>query len=105
MNRIDWKKPIELMNGELREHEVQDHAELVWISEGPHYGFFVDLQGCIGDVQVVRNRKEPEKQSRWVKVYSDGSFESSNIEGGSEYAKILVWRDENGKTQVEVCDD
>ena len=55
MEPIDWSKPIELMNGEPREHWV--HSEAVWVGvKGNHVGFYTDRQGCIGGVQVVRNR-------------------------------------------------
>ena len=76
MEPIDWSKPIELMNAEPREHWV--HSEAVWVGvKGNHVGFYTDRQGCIGGVQVVRNRDvqaiEQErdalksKQTRWVK--------------------------------------
>lgn len=69
MEAIDWSKPIEMMNAEPREHWV--HSEAVWVGvKGNHVGFYTDLQGCIGGVQVVRNRKEPEKHefAMWVNV-------------------------------------
>ena len=111
MSEIDWSKPIELMNGAPRKHEVREDSRLVWISEILTAGFFVDCQGCIGGVQVVRNRKEPEKHlhyvfwnklDRGVQIYSD---KQAPIAGKNQLAKILIWCDENGKTRVEVCDD
>ena len=113
MEPIDWSKPIELMNGEPRKHAVQHKIPLVSITDGPIHGtdFYTDHQGCIGGVQVVRNRKEPEKHlhyvfwnklDRGVQIYSD---KQAPIAGKNQLAKILIWCDENGKTRVEVCDD
>ena len=111
MEAIDWSKPIELMNGEPRKHEVREDSRLVWISEILTAGFFVDCQGCIGGVQVVRNRKEPVKHLYYV-LWHDADmgvavYRSSQapISGREQFAKILVWRDENGRTRVEVCDE
>ena len=108
MSEIDWSKPIELMNGAPRKHEVREDSRLVWVSEILTAGFFVDCQGCIGGVQVVRNRKEPVKHRQFVYVSRDGlriwtlPHRDHPEDCGKE---IRVWRDENGKTQVEVCDD
>ena len=117
MSEIDWSKPIELMNGAPRKHEVREDSRLVWVSEILTAGFFVDCQGCIGGVQVVRNRKDPVKACRYVYFNPSSRPSAGQVTlvhpdpGGStddQYAdctKILVWRDETGKTRVEVCDD
>ena len=74
-------------------------------------GFFVDCQGCIGGVQVVRNRKEPVKHLYYVLWHDTDMgvavYRSSQapISGREQFAKILVWHDENGRTRVEVCDE
>ena len=111
MIEIDWSKPIELMNGEPRKHEVREDSRLVWISEILTAGFFVDFQGRIGGVQVVRNRKEPVKHLYYVHWHDADMgvavYRSSQapISGREQFAKILVWHDENGRTRVEVCDE
>ena len=111
MSEIDWSKPIELMNGAPRKHEVREDSRLVWVSEILTAGFFVDCQGCIGGVQVVRNRKEPEKHVRYVRWNElDRGMESypapqAPIGELNKLAKIILWCDETGKTKVEVVDD
>ena len=111
MTEIDWTKPIELMNGAPRKHEVREDSRLVWISEILTAGFFVDFQGRIGGVQVVRNRKEPVKHLYYVHWHDADMgvavYRSSQapISGREQFAKILVWHDENGRTRVEVCDE
>ena len=111
MSEIDWSKPIELMNGAPRKHEVREDSRLVWISEILTAGFFVDFQGRIGGVQVVRNRKEPVKHLYYVRWHDADMgvavYRSSQapISGREQFAKILVWHDENGRTRVEVCDE
>ena len=111
MTEIDWTKPIELMDGEPRDHSWPCQYD-VWIHgyDGAN-GFWVNRSGCIGGVQVVRNRKEPEKHlhyvfwnklDRGVQIYSD---KQAPIAGKNQLAKILIWCDENGKTRVEACDD
>ena len=111
MSEIDWSKPIELMNGAPRKHEVREDSRLVWVSEILTAGFFVDCQGCIGGVQVVRNRKEPVKHLYYVHWHDADMgvavYRSSQapISGREQFAKILVWHDENGRTRVEVCDE
>ena len=111
MSEIDWSKPIELMNGAPRKHEVREDSRLVWVSEILTAGFFVDCQGCIGGVQVVRNRKEPVKHLYYVHWHDADMgvavYRSSQapISGREQFAKILVWRDADGKTRAEVCDD
>ena len=110
MEPIDWNKAIELMDGEPREHWV--HGEAVWVGvKGNHVGFYTDRQGCIGGVQVVRNRKEPVKHLYYVR-WSDGdmgaaiySSRQAPISGREQLAKILIWLDESGKTRVVVCDE
>ena len=110
MSEIDWSKPIELMNGAPRKHEVREDSRLVWISEILTAGFFVDCQGCIGGVQVVRNRKEPVKHVYYL--YFNEADKGASLYAHNNYsplfkpsmAKILIWVDE-GKTKVEVCDD
>ena len=110
MEPIDWNKAIELMDGEPREHWV--HGEAVWVGvKGNHVGFYTDRQGCIGGVQVVRNRKEPVKHLYYVHWHDADMgvavYRSSQapISGREQFAKILVWRDADGKTRAEVCDD
>ena len=109
MEPIDWNKAIELMDGEPREHWV--HGEAVWVGvKGNHVGFYTDRQGCIGGVQVVRNRKEPVKHVYYL--YFNEADKGASLYAHNNYsplfkpsmAKILIWV-ENGKTQVEVCDD
>ena len=111
MEPIDWTKPIELMNGEPLRYDCSNKYG-IWIQGTSTVGSFsTDLQGCIGGVQVVRNRKEPVKHLyyvRWhdadmgVAVYSS---RQAPISGREQLAKILVWLDEDGKTRAEVVDD
>ena len=57
---VDWNKPIELMDGKPR--VAESCGNYIWINSPDGYGgFHCDRQGCIGGVQVVRNRKEPVK--------------------------------------------
>ena len=107
MEPIDWSKPIELMNGEPRDSIYSKNS--IWINGGTcDPGFHCDRQGCIGGVQVVRNRKEPYKHRLFLYFSTDGStlrtlpYRDHSEDRGKE---ILVWRDENGKTRVEVVDD
>ena len=111
MEPIDWTKPIELMNGEFRRHSLQQALVRIDGGDIPTAWFYTDRQGCIGGVQVVRNRKEPVKHlhyvfwnklDRGVQIYSD---KQAPIAGKNQLAKILIWCDENGKTRVEACDD
>ena len=105
MEPIDWSKPIELMNGEPRDSIYSKNS--IWINGGTcDPGFHCDRQGCIGGVQVVRNRKEPYKHRLFLYFSTDGStlrtlpYRDHSEDRGKE---TLVWRDENGKTCVEVC--
>ena len=72
MTEIDWTKPIELMDGEPRDHSWPCQYD-VWIHgyDGAN-GFWVNRSGCIGGVQVVRNRKERVKHSLYVFVPEEG---------------------------------
>ena len=106
MEPIDWNKPIELMNGEPRASIYSKNS--IWINGGTcDPGFHCDRQGCIGGVQVVRNRKELVKQTVYIYLDPNSTIFANPPSNALEdlYAKILVWRDENGKTRVEVCDD
>lgn len=104
MEPIDWSKPIELMDRTPARVAVLDERVVInW----KHFQISTDLGGCIGGVQVVRNRRESVKQVR--EVYLD-PYDRILIDPASSalqklYAKILIWRDENGKTRVEACDD
>ena len=107
---VDWNKPIELMDGKPR--VAESCGNYIWINSPDGYGgFHCDRQGCIGGVQVVRNRKEPVKHLYYVR-WSDGdmgaaiySSRQAPISGREQLAKILIWLDESGKTRVEVCDE
>ena len=108
---VDWDKPIELMNGTPAKHVTIGLKWKVVYPVPDGFTATTDLQGCIGGVQVVRNRKEPEKHlhyvfwnklDRGVQIYSD---KQAPIAGKNQLAKILIWCDENGKTRVEACDD
>ena len=109
MEPIDWSKPIELMNGEPRDSIYSKNS--IWINGGTcDPGFHCDRQGCIGGVQVVRNRKEPEKHVRRILLDQVGgiflfSVDQYTHEFRQQSAKLLIWRDETGKTRVEVCDE
>lgn len=64
MEKIDWDKPLVLMNDAPCFAASPNPDGSRCIASGPD-GFFVcivDDYGCIGGVQVVRNRKEPEKR-------------------------------------------
>ena len=109
---IDWTKPVELMNGDTR--IAYPEGNYVWVdSPNPngYSGFNCDRQGRIGGVQVVRNRKEPVKHLYYVHWHDADMgvavYRSSQapISGREQFAKILVWRDADGKTRAEVCDD
>ena len=109
MEPIDWDTPIELMDGTFKLATVNAHKGTYWIY--PLYGvdvapFPVDQHGCIGGVQVVRNRQEPVKHVRFVHITPGGDV---SLFGDNQQmdncAKLRVWRDEDGKTKVEVCDD
>ena len=95
MEPIDWSKPIELMNGAPRKHEVREDSRLVWVSEILTAGFFVDCQGCIGGVQVVRNRKEKRKLrvKGWINLYeSDDEDTPIQIDGPYHTQEIAQMR-------------
>ena len=108
MEPIDWSKPIELMDRTPARVAVLDERVVInW----KHFQISTDLGGCIGGVQVVRNRKEPEKHlhyvfwnklDRGVQIYSD---KQAPIAGKNQLAKILIWCDENGKTWAEVPEE
>ena len=106
MEPIDWTKPIELMNGEFRRHSLQQALVRIDGGDIPTAWFYTDRQGCIGGVQVVRNRKEPVKHVRFVHITPGGDV---SLFGDNQQmdncAKLRVWRDEDGKTKVEVCDE
>ena len=108
MEPIDWSKPIELMDRTPARVAVLDERVVInW----KHFQISTDLGGCIGGVQVVRNRKEPVKHLYYVHWHDADMgvavYRSSQapISGREQFAKILVWHDENGRTRVEVCDD
>ena len=108
MEPIDWSKPIELMDRTPARVAVLDERVVInW----KHFQISTDLGGCIGGVQVVRNRKEPEKHLYYVHWHDADMgvavYRSSQapISGREQFAKILVWRDADGKTRAEVCDD
>ncbi len=106
---VDWNKPIELMDGKPR--VAESCGNYIWINSPDGYGgFHCDRQGCIGGVQVVRNRKEPEKHVRRILLDQVGgiflfSVDQYTHEFRQQSAKLLIWRDETGKTRVEVCDE
>ena len=64
---VDWSKPIELMNGTPARITILDERVVFTCK---HFELSCEKDGCIGGVQVVRNRKEPEKQefAMWVNV-------------------------------------
>ena len=110
MEPIDWTKPIELMNGEPLRYDCSNKYG-IWIQGTSTVGSFsTDLQGCIGGVQVVRNRKEPVKHVYYL--YFNEADKGASLYAHNNYspnfkpsmAKILIWA-EDGKTKVEVCDD
>ncbi len=80
MEPIDWHKPIVLMNGEPAKVCCLDERVLVgW----KHFQISVDYSGCIGGVQVVRNRKEKRKLKvrGWVNVYTLAGSEPPYVIG------------------------
>ena len=107
MEPIDWSKPIELMDRTPARVAVLDERVVInW----KHFQISTDLGGCIGGVQVVRNRKEPVKHVYYL--YFNEADKGASLYAHNNYsplfkpsmAKILIWVDE-GKTKVEVCDD
>ena len=107
MEPIDWTKPIELMNGEFRRHSLQQALVRIDGGDIPTAWFYTDRQGCIGGVQVVRNRKEPVKKTVYIYMDPNSQIFICPLSNALEYfyTKILVWRDAKGKTRVEVVDD
>ena len=107
MEAIDWIKPIELMDGTQLENGWGSIHGILIPGKAPNGGFHTDLQGCIGGVQVVRNRKEPVKIPVWIR-FADLPLAHTvytylvPVED-ADAVQVLVWRDENGKTCVEVC--
>ena len=103
---VDWDKPIELMNGTPAKHVTIGLKWKVVYPVPDGFTATTDLQGCIGGVQVVRNRKEPVKHVRFVHITPGGDV---SLFGDNQQmdncAKLRVWRDEDGKTKVEVCDE
>ncbi len=107
---LDMTKPVRLIKTKKRfypstlqigEHiygfaaevEMSDPLDVTWL-----------IYSCRKD--ELENIPEPVKQSRWVKVYPDGSFTSTNVDECEKgWTKLTVWRDESGKTHVEVCDE
>ena len=87
---IDLTKPIELMDG----------TEAVFICNSARGNYhlairadcelvYVDRNGQIGGVQVIRNRREPKKVAveYWLNVYSNGIAASHDTkEHADEYA-------------------
>ena len=107
MEAIDWSKPIELMDGTQLENGWGSIHGILIPGKAPNGGFHTDLQGCIGGVQVVRNRKEPVKKTVYIYMDPNSHIFIGPLSNALEYfyTKILVWRDAKGKTRVEVCDD
>ena len=107
MEAIDWSKPIELMDGTQLENGWGSIHGILIPGKAPNGGFHTDLQGCIGGVQVVRNRKEPVKKTVYIYMDPNSQIFIGPLSNALEYfyTKILVWRDAKGKTRVEVCDD
>ena len=107
MEAIDWSKPIELMDGTQLENGLGSIHGILIPGKAPNGGFHTDLQGCIGGVQVVRNRKEPVKKTVYIYMDPNSQIFICPLSNALEYfyTKILVWRDAKGKTRVEVCDD
>ena len=110
MEAIDWSKPIELMDGTQLENGWGSIHGILIPGKAPNGGFHTDLQGCIGGVQVVRNRKEPVKHVYYL--YFNEADKGASLYAHNNYsplfkpsmAKILIWVEE-GKTRVEVCDE
>ena len=65
MEKIDWNKPIELMDGTPNEVVAKGGASdsylIRYARESGMTNMWCDTDGCIGGVQVVRNRPEPKK--------------------------------------------
>ena len=104
MEPIDWSEPIELMDRTPARVAVLDERVVInW----KHFQISTDLGGCIGGVQVVRNRKEPVKKTVYIYMDPNSQIFICPLSNALEYfyTKILVWRDAKGKTRVEVCDD
>ena len=104
---VDWDKPIELMNGTPAKHVTIGLKWKVVYPVPDGFTATTDLQGCIGGVQVVRNRKEPVKKTVYIYMDPNSQIFIGPLSNALEYfyTKILVWRDAKGKTRVEVCDD
>jgi hypothetical protein len=102
MEPIDWSKPIELMDRTPARVAVLDERVVInW----KHFQISTDLGGCIGGVQVVRNRK-PVKRARYLYIAADGEVSLfPDNEQMDNCARLNIWRDEDGKTRVEVRDD
>lgn len=64
---VDWSKPIELMDGTPARITILDERVVFTCK---HFELSCEKDGCIGGVQVVRNRKEPEKHQLdvWINV-------------------------------------
>ena len=107
MEPIDWSKPIELMDGTQLENGWGSIHGILIPGKAPNGGFHTDLQGCIGGVQVVRNRKEPVKKTVYIYMDPNSQIFIGPLSNALEYfyTKILVWRDAKGKTRAEVVDD
>ena len=108
MEPIDWNKPIELMNGEPQVVSTRPILVGKYIEAGNGtLGFSTDNYGCIGGVQVVRNRKEPVKKTVYIYMDPNSQIFICPLSNALEYfyTKILVWRDAKGKTRAEVVDE
>lgn len=107
MEPVDWNQEIELMDGTPKVHLPEATRCGYWILDPVRGGhtFLVDIQGCIGGVQVVRNRK-PVKRARYLYIAADGEVSLfPDNEQMDNCARLNIWRDEDGKTRVEVRDD
>ena len=86
MEAIDWSKPIELMDGTQLENGLGSIHGILIPGKAPNGGFHTDLQGCIGGVQVVRNRKEPVKHKLdvWMNLYKNQSYGYHNTKEAAD---------------------
>ena len=92
MEPIDWSKPIELMDGEpAKVGPLYERVLVGW----KHFQISVDYFGCIGGVQVVRNRKEKRKLrvKGWINLYeSDDEDTPIQIDGPYPTQEIAQMR-------------
>ena len=69
----DWNKTLELMDGVGPSANLTDSGMWAIFVNGVQVAL-VDDYGCIGGIQIVRNRKEPEKHKRtgFLNCYETG---------------------------------